>query len=81
MRDQSSNPSAGSHINLTAATETKNHKKGEVIIVRPSELIAYDQQLGFTRLVLVGRRILDVKEGTDQIDRLMRTVAASVLPT
>jgi hypothetical protein len=49
--------------------------RGDRIKIPASDLIAYGQELGFTRLVLVGRRVLDVQEGTDHIDRLMRTAA------
>jgi hypothetical protein len=44
--------------------------------VQPKQMIAYDQELGFTRLRLTGNKVLEVKEGTDQIDRLIRSVAA-----
>jgi hypothetical protein len=40
------------------------------------ELIAYSQCIDFTRLNLTGRRVLDVKETTDQIDRLVRDAAS-----
>jgi hypothetical protein len=36
------------------------------------ELIAYSQRLGHTRLHLTGRRTLDVKETTQEIDLLVR---------
>jgi hypothetical protein len=56
-------------ITLTSA-------KAESVSVGVSELIAYSSQTGFTRLNLTGRKTLDVKETTEQIDRLMRNVAA-----
>jgi hypothetical protein len=37
-----------------------------------AEFIAYSQNTGFTRLNLTGGKVLDVKETTDQIDRLVR---------
>ena len=39
-------------------------------------MITYDQQIGFTRLRLTKGRVLEVREGTDQIDRLIRGAAA-----
>ena len=41
-------------------------------IVLVSQLIAYAQNDGFTRLRLTGGRMLDVKETTDRIDFLVR---------
>ena len=76
MKEQLLNPSLVPGIDLTIATGTKDHPNGGTVRVHASELIAYDQQIGFTRLMLVGRRILNVMEGTDQIDRLMRTATA-----
>lgn len=46
------------------------------VAIKAKELIAYDQRLGFTRIWLCGRKQLDVKEGTDQIDRLVRQAAS-----
>jgi hypothetical protein len=43
------------------------------IRVLTSQLITYNQQNGFTRLRLTGRRVLEVKESTDEIDRLVRS--------
>lgn len=42
-----------------------------------TEFIAYSQNTGFTRLNLRGGKVLDVKETTDQIDRLVRLASAS----
>jgi hypothetical protein len=47
--------------------------------VKAAQLIAYEQQQGFTRLRMRGATWLDVKETTDEIDRLVR-VAASAAP-
>jgi hypothetical protein len=49
---------------------------GEPVNVGISEMIAYSQQLEFTRLNLTRCRTLDVKETTDEIDRLMRRASA-----
>ena len=40
--------------------------------VTVSQLIAYSQNEGFTRLRLTGGKMLDVKETTDRIDYLIR---------
>jgi hypothetical protein len=40
------------------------------------ELISYSQGSDCTRLNLTGRRLLQVKETTDQIDRLVRAAAS-----
>jgi len=40
------------------------------------EMIAYSQGLGHTRLHLTGRRTLDVKETTQEIDQLVRAAAS-----
>jgi len=42
-----------------------------------AHLIAYEQQRGFTRLRMLGAKWLDVKEGTDEIDRLVRAASSS----
>ena len=47
-----------------------------IVHVRLNELIAYSQNLGFTRLTLTGGKTIDVKETTDQIDRLVRAAAS-----
>jgi hypothetical protein len=39
-------------------------------------MIAYSQGSDFTRLNLTGGKVLDVKETTDVIDRLVRAAAA-----
>jgi len=45
--------------------------------VKAGQLIAYESQQGFTRLRMLGAKWLDVKEGTDEIDRLIRAAASS----
>ena len=44
----------------------------ETAVLPLSDLIAYSEHFGYTRLNLVGRRVLDVKETTAEIDRLVR---------
>ncbi|HEV2438302.1 MAG TPA: hypothetical protein VG077_20120 [Verrucomicrobiae bacterium] len=75
MLDQAHRSAHEPSISLTLAKVTEGNPGGTVN-VPASRLLAYDQQLGFTRLKLTGGTILDVKEGTDQIDRLVRTAAA-----
>lgn len=43
-----------------------------------AELIAYAEHTGYTRLNLVGGRVLDVKETVGQIDQLVRHAAQSL---
>jgi len=50
---------------------------GQVVVgVAINEFIAYSQNSGFTRLNLTGGKILEVKETTDQIDRLVRAASS-----
>ena len=49
------------------------------IRVLTSQLITYNQQNGFTRLRLTGRRVLEVKESTDEIDRRVRSATTDNL--
>jgi hypothetical protein len=62
-------------IALTLITDDAG-KPAMTIRVEPKQMIAYDQQMGFTRLRLTGNKVLDVKEGTDQIDKLVRGAAS-----
>jgi hypothetical protein len=45
-----------------------------------SELVAYCSDGTQTRLNLTGRKVLHVKETTDQIDRLVRAAASPTCP-
>jgi hypothetical protein len=47
------------------------------VCVRAGQLIAYEQQTGFTRLRMRGAKWLDVKEGTDEIDWMIRLAAST----
>jgi hypothetical protein len=52
-------------------------ESGEMVVkVGLTEFIAYSQNTGFTRLNLKGGKVVDVKESTDQIDRLVRMASA-----
>jgi hypothetical protein len=44
----------------------------DIVDLPLSELIAYSGHAGYTRLNLVGRKVLDVRETTAEIDRLVR---------
>jgi hypothetical protein len=63
-------------IRLTVAAGAKDHPAGSTVEVPTADLIAYDQENGFTRLILVGGKVLGVIEATDQIDRLVRIAAS-----
>ena len=57
-------------------------ESGEIQVrVGVVEFIAYSQNPGFTRLNLTGGKVLDVKETTDQIDRLVRTASSQNMMT
>jgi hypothetical protein len=66
-------PLATSRIRLTPAG-TEPHQSP--LSVTLDELISYSQGANCTRLSLTGRRVLEVKETTDQIDRLVRAAAS-----
>ncbi len=64
-------------ISLTLAQGPSGQLTVKVSI---AEFIAYSQNTGFTRLSLTGGKVLDVKETTDQIDRLVRVAACQSNP-
>jgi len=43
--------------------------------ISPGDLLAYSQEQSSTHVYLKGRQAIDVSEGTDHIDRLVRTNA------
>jgi len=62
---------------VPSATPTpRTNKNKDKTAIPASRLLAYDQQMGFTRLKSKGGTVLDVREGTGQIDRLVRAAAA-----
>ena len=71
--DNPSRPSATPKIHLTL---TQGQQGQLVVGVSISEFIAYSQNAGFTRLNLTGGKVLEVKESTDQIDRLVRAASS-----
>jgi hypothetical protein len=79
MLDRTPRSSDEPNISLTLARATEGNPGG-TIRVPASQLIAYSEQTGFTRLKLAGGKVLDVREGTDQIDRLVRAAASQADP-
>jgi hypothetical protein len=65
-------PLRAPRINLTLTQGEAGRLKVDVGI---TEFIAYSQNPAFTRLNLTGGKVLDVKETTDQIDRLVRAAS------
>jgi len=59
-------------IRLTPVLAEPTQQPVSVLI---AELIAYSQNYYFTRLNLTGGKVLDVKETTDQIDRMVRAAS------
>ena len=78
MLDHASRSGDGRFVNLTLRATAESHPGGMVSVLA-SRLIAYEQQMGFTRLKLTDGSVLDVKESTDQIDRLVRNAASAVV--
>lgn len=78
MLDQSIEPVRELSIALTLLKDEAGNPSATVQI-QPKQMIAYDQEMGFTRLRLTGNKVLEVKEGTDQIDRLIRSAASSLI--
>jgi len=66
-------------ISLTMAKVSEGNP-GSTVNIPASRLLAYDQQMGFTHLTLTGGTVLDVEEGTDQIDRLVRAAVSKGNP-
>ena len=63
-------------INLTVIKGQEGQPPGPVCI-EAAQLLAYQQQTGFTRLWVRGAKWLEVKEDTDEIDRLIRAAAST----
>ena len=74
MLDQTLEPVHELSINLTLVRGADGNPSC-IIRVQAAQMLTYDQQIGFTRLRLTKGRILEVREGTDQIDRLVRGTA------
>lgn len=75
------NPSRNPIIRLTPVTVERDRVVArDAMEVKIQDLLAYSQELGFTRLCLRGGRALDVSEGTEDIDRLVRSAVIAPLP-
>ena len=71
--EKPSRPLNSPKIHLTL----KQGTQGQLVVgVSINEFIAYSQNTGFTRLNLIGGKVLEVQETTDQIDRLMRAASS-----
>jgi hypothetical protein len=66
-------PLATRRVRLTPAGTEPHQSQLSVTL---DELISYSQGANCTRLSLTGRGLLEVKETTDQIDRLVRAAAS-----
>jgi len=71
MLNQTPRPPCEQSISLTLA-KALDGKPSCTILVPTGQLITYQEQNGFTRLRLTGGRIIEVREGTAEIDRLVR---------
>ncbi len=71
MSKQTPGPSRELSINLTLVRDAQGNPSIS-IRVQAAQMITYEEQSGFTRLRLTGGRVLEVREGTGQIDRLVR---------
>jgi hypothetical protein len=61
-------------IRLTAI-----HPEGETMVsVIAAQLLTYAENQGATRLRLTGGRVLEVRETTDHIDRLIRAASSNI---
>jgi hypothetical protein len=77
MFDQTLGPTRELSLDLTLVRDA-NGNPSCTIRVQAAQMISYDQQIGFTRLRLTKGRVIEVREGTDQIDRLVRGAAANL---
>ena len=77
MLNQTLGPARELSIDLTLVRSADGNPSCS-IRVQAAQMITYDQQIGFTRLRLTKGRVLEVKEGTDQIDRLVLGAAANL---
>jgi hypothetical protein len=77
MSNHSTEPVRELSIALTLVMD-ETGRPSVAIQVEPKQMIAYDQNMGFTRLRLTGKKVLEVKESTDQIDRLIREAASKL---
>ena len=77
MLNQTLEPARELSIDLTLVRGAEGNPSCSIRI-QAAQMITYDQQIGFTRLRLTKGRVLEVREGTDQIDRLVRGAVANL---
>ena len=77
MLNQTLGPSRELSIDLTLVRGADGNPSCSIRVLI-AQMITYDQQVGFTRLRLTKGSVLEVREGTDQIDRLVRGAAANL---
>ena len=58
-------------VSLTIVNSESGRSAG-VVELKASRLLSYEQHTGFTRLRLTAGWYVDVREGTDEIDRKLR---------
>ena len=76
MLNQTLEPARELSIDLTLVRGADGNQSCS-IRVQAAQMITYDQQIGFTRLRLTRGRVIEVRESTDQIDRLIRSASAN----
>ncbi|MGO8839205.1 MAG: hypothetical protein ACLQAH_09080 [Limisphaerales bacterium] len=77
MLNQTPEPTREISIDLTLVKDAEG-RHALTIKVQAAQMITYEEQTGFTRLRLTGGLVLEVREGADQIDRLVRNAAANL---
>ena len=77
MLNQTLEPARELSIDLTLVRGAEGNPSCSIRI-QAAQMITYDQQIGFTQLRLTKGRVLEVREGTDQIDRLVRGAVANL---
>ena len=77
MLNQTLGPARELSIVLTLVRDADGNPSCSIRI-QAAQMLTYDLQIGFTRLRLTKGRVLEVREGTDQIDRLVRGAAANL---
>ena len=77
MLNQTLEPARELSIDLTLVRGAEGNPSCSIRI-QAAQMITYDQQIGFTRLRLTKGSVLEVREGTDQIDRLVRGAVANL---
>src|SRR5215470_6803409 len=77
MANQTSEHQLRAEIGLTLSEKNRNLPARSAIRLRAEEFISYETGVNCTRVRLTERRVITVKESTDQIDRLLRQAQTS----